>query len=119
MRRFYVMAVLTASLLSTPASAGPSFDCRRASTAVEQAVCDNPEYAAFDLELAGLYQRALLNLDPRSPEARNLKDSQRAWIADRDDCGTIPRSDYRFDQCIGNAYGRRIGELRAMLEGDR
>ncbi len=108
---------VTAAFGSLSEAAGPSFECGKESNAVERAVCADAEFSALDLELAGLYQRALITVGERTPEGIRVLQGQRAWLSDdRDACGTIPESDYRFLQCIGNAYGRRIAELHAVLE---
>lgn len=111
------LALMLGAGFSGPAAAqgrGPSFDCRKASTVVEFAICDSDEFAAGDLKLARLYRRAMRNLSPAGQA--DLKREQRAWLSDRNDCGSIPAHDYRFDQCLGNAIFRRIAELEELLD---
>ncbi len=62
----------------------PSFDCRRASTAVEHAICNDPQLAALDGELDAAYQEARSVLDEDGRRA--LRDEQRAWLKVRDAC---------------------------------
>ncbi len=119
MRHAIILGMALAANACDAHAAGPSFDCGKASNAVERAVCAIAEFSALDLELAGLYQRALITFGERTPEGIRVLQDQRVWLTDdRDSCGTIPQSDYRFLQCIGNSYGRRIAELRAVLEDD-
>jgi glucose/arabinose dehydrogenase len=64
----------------------PSFDCRRASTPVEHAICNDPQLAALDGELDAAYRQARSGLDE---DARLLlRDAQRAWLRERDGCAT-------------------------------
>lgn len=117
MLRAIILGIALAAIAGNAQAAGPSFDCGRVSNAVERAVCADAEFSALDLELAGLYQRALITVGERTPEGIRVLQDQRVWLTDdRDSCGTITPSDYRFLQCIGNAYGRRIAELRAVLD---
>jgi uncharacterized protein YecT (DUF1311 family) len=106
-----------AAMLTGPAAAAPSFDCAKASNAIERAVCADEEFAAMDLELAGVYQRALIVVGRDTADGHQIVRDQRRWLTmDRNSCASIPESDYRFLQCIGNSYGRRIAELRALIE---
>jgi len=96
-----------------PPASRPSFDCRRARTAVEQAICATPALAARDREMAFLYQRALVS-DP--DRARAVGGSQGGWLAARNDCArTGPLGSGAIEACIGQAYDARIRELRGLL----
>ena len=64
----------------------PSFDCRKATTAVEHAICNDPQLAALDGELDAAYQEARAGLDPDARIA--LRDEQRAWLKVRDACAS-------------------------------
>lgn len=95
-----------ALLASTPAAAQPSFDCARASTAVERTICATPALHALDAELATLY-RAVQD----RPGAR---DAQRGWVRARDErCGKVPEGQRM--ECVAQAYRARITELRAAV----
>lgn len=96
-----------------PAAGRPSFDCRRARTAVEQAICATPALAARDREMAFLYQRALVS-DP--DRARAVGGTQDAWLAARNDCARAgPPGSGALEACIGQAYDARIRELRGLF----
>jgi len=50
-------ALVLVALIVTPAAAqsGPSFDCAKASSEVELAICAMPQLAAADREMAAIY----------------------------------------------------------------
>jgi uncharacterized protein len=96
-----------------PASAHPSFDCSRAGTDVEKAVCADPKLAALDAALNWLWQRI-----PHTPQET---DAQKKWAAAR---ATCPPDNYASSpdaisfssptishSCIGIAYAERIRAL--------
>jgi hypothetical protein len=89
------------------ATARPSFDCTRARTRGEIAVCSEAGLAALDRQMAAQYARAFALA---SPEQRDiLRESARRFYAYRDRCPT--------NACIGDAYTGRIQEIRDIMEG--
>ncbi|WP_179381000.1 peptidoglycan-binding protein [Jannaschia marina] len=62
---------------------GPSFDCTRAGTPAERAICANPALAVLDRALAEAW-RARRQVDGSDA----LLVEQRRWIAGRDACGS-------------------------------
>jgi hypothetical protein len=87
--------------------AHPSFDCAKARTKGEIAVCSNAGLAALDRNMAALYFQAMAGA---SPEQRDLLRSTRdRFIGYRDRCPN--RS------CIGDAYVGRMREIRDIMEG--
>lgn len=98
------------------ASVHPSFDCARASTNVEKAVCSDPKLTALDSALDWLWKRV-----EHTSEALA---AQKKWAGSRANC---PPSDYVLSSdplwlgsfgspvdprgCIGIAYAKRISEL--------
>jgi uncharacterized protein len=85
-------------------AAGPSFNCRNASTYVEIAICDSRELSRLDRVLNLEYQKAQNRLD--AYDGQDLADAQEGWIADRDSCVS-----YR---CVDRAYRIRIAQLRRI-----
>lgn len=87
---------------------GPSFDCSGAAAgSVEALVCADPDLAALDRELAGVYAEALFRASAQQPCP--LKALQRGWIRERNACAASadPRP------CVADSYRRRIAELTA------
>lgn len=77
--------MVTAWLLASPVVASAAgFDCAKATTIVEKAICASPEISALDGQLGDAFRTALKN-HPEKADA--LKLDQRHWLAERD--GTI------------------------------
>lgn len=92
--------------------AGPSFDCSKAATATEIAICNNNNLAQLDRDLAGVWNNA-----QTSENRANLLVSQRKWLVQRDACGgdvqcieTHLRA--RIDQ-LGGSENTQLGVARA------
>lgn len=83
---------------------GASFDCKKAKTEVEKAVCANPELSKLDDEMARTYREALVR------DEGATKQSQKAWLARRDECGSEP-------VCLISSYETRLAALRGPHAG--
>ena len=61
-----------------------SFDCKKASTDVEHAICDDPKLNILDEQISDRYRHLLAE----SPAAKvaDIRGGQRAWLAARDTC---------------------------------
>lgn len=93
-----IRLAMAAALAAAPlASWAASFDCAKASTLIENAVCTNPELSRKDEVLGRLYQSALKQ-DP------SVRSEQISWLRERNRCID--------ERCLINAYDRRIDELR-------
>jgi uncharacterized protein len=73
-----------------------SFDCAKAGSDIERRICANEQISSLDSDLASSYKSAIAN-EP------NLKESQLAWIKERNKCSD--------DECIVNLYKERISFL--------
>src|SRR5215831_2287696 len=78
-----------------------SFDCAKASTAVEKLICSDAKLSELDGRLAAAYRRALAT----PAVAQRVKQDQRVWLADRNRCADAA--------CLTNAYQRRLASLEA------
>jgi hypothetical protein len=76
------------------AASAPSFDCAKATTAVEKMICADPELAAADRAMAKLYAAA-----PRSDPMTG----QKSFLADRSECSDRA--------CLLQVYEDRLGTL--------
>jgi uncharacterized protein len=87
-----------------------SFDCRKAATPVERAICADRDLAEADRQLSSTYTTTAAHAgDARA----RLASAQRAWLTRRDrDCGRLAQP----GGCLLRAYGRRLLELRAWPE---
>jgi len=85
----------------------PSFDCARAETPGEVAVCSDSGLAALDVNMTTQYRRALTTASPA--QTRALQTTRDRFVAYRDRCPNR--------QCIANAYLGRMREIRDIVEG--
>ncbi len=91
----------------SPYPGRPSFDCSRARTRGEVAVCQDSGLSSLDLNMATQYRRALA---AASPSQRQLLQTTRSrFLAFRDRCPT--------SQCLSDAYLGRMREIRDIMEG--
>jgi len=82
-------------------SQGPSFDCAKAATPVERAICGDPKLAELDVEVANAYNAALSKL----PNKQDARTEQGMWIRQvRNACTSV--------QCLADAYQRRLAQLK-------
>lgn len=105
--RFLFACFILACAAPGTAAAQASFDCARARSLVEQAICATRDLADLDGELNRAYGRTR-DLLPQH-ERRVLLDQQRAWVRSRD---TMCVAHARVDTlCLVESYRRRLAEL--------
>lgn len=93
-----VIAVI--GFLFTATTFAASFDCSKAGTQIEKAICSYPELSALDEQLASAYRAATVTAADQS----QLKQGQRTWITQvRDKCEDT--------SCLALAYQNRINDL--------
>ena len=99
--------VLAAAVpLATPALA---FDCGRAQTKVEKAICADPKLKAVDDQLNAAYDKLVLAGDSGTKAA--LQISQVRWIRSRENCAML--SDAEMPSCIRESTNSRHAVLTA------
>lgn len=91
-----------------PSSDKPSFDCAKAASAVEKAICRDPRLARADAALARAYSAALKSLD--APAAKALREDQREFIAVRD-AGYAQAANGRREASLLTTLDYRAGTL--------
>ncbi|NVZ69293.1 lysozyme inhibitor LprI family protein [Pseudomonas costantinii] len=94
--------------IGSPAWAA-SFDCKKATTPVEKALCGNVELSRLDTLLDEHYRRALGKLQGVPREA--LRNDQRAWLKTRNACG----SDIN---CLQPVLSQRLVEVAKLTQPD-
>jgi uncharacterized protein YecT (DUF1311 family) len=100
---FFVLLCAAAS----PACAqntGPSFDCARASSPTEFAICGTPSLATLDSGLADAFRRRMAALSAADQTA--LRKQQKAWLKQRDICGADTA-------CLDRTMTARLADLEA------
>jgi len=65
---------------------GPSFDCRRAASASEKAICADPALGALDRRIAARYAALRGQMD--GPSSTSLREDQQWFIASREELST-------------------------------
>lgn len=87
--------------ISKVESQGPSFDCAKAGTPVERAICGDPKLAELDVAMANAYKVALSKSDNKP----GLRTEQATW---RD----MVRNECTSFQCLTDVYQRRLAKLK-------
>lgn len=103
-----------------------SFDCAKAATPFEHAICDDPELSADDEVLAKSYATAIGGLSEAA--LGGMRSDQRAWLDFARRACTLeakPIETGRYDesgvQCLRNLFSARSGVLEQsrMISGQR
>jgi uncharacterized protein YecT (DUF1311 family) len=84
-----------------------SYDCAKAESETEQAICHVKELAALDVQLGTLYKSVWAKLS--STERLSLRAEQREWLTERDKECPIYKG---WVGCLTDAYQKRIEELK-------
>jgi uncharacterized protein len=93
--------------------AGPSFDCFKASTTVEKAICASQDLSMKDLATAKMYKAAVA----RHPEKKTtLQNSQRTFLRERNACAAAESR--QLIGCIDDAYLSRGDALNGPSGGN-
>ncbi|MGE3347822.1 MAG: lysozyme inhibitor LprI family protein [Ramlibacter sp.] len=104
-----ILAAVSVAGLSSAALAA-SFDCTKASTAVEKLICESPTLNALDEESAKLYTRLIEST--AGAERDSYRASQREWLKnERNRCTSA--------ECVAREISQRSGMLRTTLERTR
>ena len=101
--RFFFLVAAGIALVTTPVSAEPSFDCSKAGSVSEREVCRVPALQWFDRQLAHLYH------DVKGKGGAQVVADQRAFLAQREACGTNL-------ECLDKAYGDRLKALGRLSD---
>ena len=100
-----IYKILLVTLFSTVSinAYSASFDCAKASTAVEKSICSNATLSTLDDQLTAIYSKAFKASSTQS----ELKKHELDWIkTKRNICTT--------EDCISAAYSSRIAELNLL-----
>ena len=107
MRAWFGVALLLAGL---PAgAAAQSFDCAKARTPSERAICTQPSLGALDRAVASAYAAALARPGADAPA---LRATQQSWLRSRDTgCSPAVRGRDTLAACLSNAMTGRLAAL--------
>ncbi|MBE1283699.1 MAG: DUF1311 domain-containing protein [Rhodobacteraceae bacterium] len=94
----------------------PSFDCAKAASDAEDAICASAALGALDRELTRIYGLAANGPNMTGDRLSELKAFQRGWIKGRDECW---KSSLGVEECVLQEYALRIGEIRTQYADAR
>jgi uncharacterized protein YecT (DUF1311 family) len=105
------------------AEPNPSFDCHRAYSPVERAICGNSPLAQLDAKLAHTYHHRMDGLDQAERSA--LAKDQRRWLRVRAPSCSLPDAGPITSEviaiavpCLSKLYGDRLGVLKERCKID-
>lgn len=91
-----------------------SYDCTKAGTPIEHAVCDSKHLGAADIELAKLYRKHRKTLS--KADVARLKKEQRSWLKERNkNCQKAKKADVL---CLYKAYADRLVVLTKQVNSE-
>lgn len=106
-RLWIAASVLSVSLLAAGSGHAASFDCSKATTPTEHAICDNPQLSHLDDQTAGLYYTLVSGGAPQATASvEAVKKEQASFLTKRNQCG----ANYN---CLIDAYTNQIMYLNA------
>jgi uncharacterized protein len=111
-RRVFVWhAIAVLFTLAVPqVTQAASFDCRRAVTSVEHAICARQDLNELDSRLGAVFRQALSLQADRGPLLRD----QRAWLSNRDTaCGSLGAG--VLERCLLEQFTGRIAILSSIV----
>ncbi len=99
-------AVCCAILGISSSAQAASFDCGKASTRTEKAICANRSLSEMDVKMATQFEiyNHLVVMGSRGA----MQDRQLIWLAERNLCNSNRR-------CLALSYRQRIGEIEQAL----
>ncbi len=111
MRKGWLVILLLASGMAHAAS----FDCAKAKTPLEQAVCGSPELSAADDEMAAAYKAALAKVPPAMKAT--VRNDQLAWVHWMEvSCkARAPLPSTEQMGLLSGFYASRTKELRSLV----
>lgn len=95
----FLLVSLAFTLGTTNLSHAASFDCSKATTKTEIAICNDPELSALDVFMKNVFDASLKN----KVDDKNFREDQRNWIEERDLC----LSDVN---CIKDKYRSQVSQ---------
>jgi uncharacterized protein len=105
-RRLTALAIIALTAAATPVAAA-SFDCGKAKTADELAICSSSALSDLDMQMATLY--GVRMQIPMLMGARGAaQDEQHEWLSQRGACRGNTA-------CLTQIYQQRIGELKQTI----
>jgi uncharacterized protein len=108
------LLALSLPLLLCALAQAASFDCSKAATAQEKAICATPDLSAADDQMAAAYHAWLAAASPDG--AAGIRENQIVWLRTRDASCPAGDANNPIASCLGNIYKARIAELMQMVQ---
>ncbi len=108
-----LLALALPLLLCTLAHAA-SFDCTKATTAQEKAICATPALSAADDQMAAAYRAWLATAQP--DWAAGIRQNQLVWLRTRDASCPAGDASNPVASCLNEIYKERINQLQQMVQ---
>ncbi|WP_188568693.1 lysozyme inhibitor LprI family protein [Undibacterium terreum] len=105
----------TALLLMPFFAHSASFDCHKAATAIEKAICANPKLDKLDQDIADAYGKLLAAAD--DPYKKRVREAQRDWLKNRKDPRQLETSMQTRLQALRSAIVNEHGLSFLRLQG--
>lgn len=102
------LAPIKGELRADPRAPASSFDCAKAKSEVEQAICSSRDLARLDRHVAEAYAEKLSWADDDAGRSA-IRKGQRAWLATRD--SVCLRAGQPLIACLSDSYQRRLRAL--------
>ena len=112
MSRVYLLFLLMAVGLH---AAG--FDCTKAMTPQERAICTSPLLSSEDDQMTAAYKEALAAVPP--DVKTRVREDQRQWLSNRDaicPASRDPSTDFAMSDCLSGYENRRAELLRHLIQ---
>lgn len=111
-RRSFRLLCLAGLIFSGTAHAiGPSFDCAKAQSVVEKAICADPSLAESDSNMARLHKQLVESHE--GDDLAGIRNQQQEWLKERNECAEdIPSA---VVECLRRSYSIQISILEARL----
>lgn len=115
MKRLLAAAAPLVLMAAMPvvAQGGPSFDCAKASNAIERSICKNPELVKDDREMTAVYSALAAKLG--GPAKDHLARDQVRWIGNRNRACAADAD--AIADCLKVRYAARIANLKVIADG--
>lgn len=91
-----------------------SFDCAKATTAQEKAICATPDLSKADDQMAAAYKAWLAAAQP--DWAAGIRQNQLIWLRMRDEDCPSGDTNNPIASCLSGIYKERIQELKQMVK---
>ena len=114
--RLFAILLATPGLIASGHHAlaeGPSFDCARAASPVEKAICADPALAALDVKVATAFQYAMDRFG--GADRDTLLVTQREWV--KRNATVCSNRNQGIKSCLTFYYQDRLGELNWFVDG--